>query len=100
VSAQPPSWAAERSTNQLASLDSGGYFVDMSLTEIIEELPRLDDNERLTILRRLVALDAGREIDETPDMLAGIDAGIASMETDPGVTLEEARQRLAGWITE
>ena len=71
----------------------------MSMTEILDELPRLDDGERQTILRRLVLLDAGLEIDETPEMLAAIDAGIASMETGPGVTIEEARQRLAGWIT-
>ena len=58
-----------------------------------------DDGERQTILRRLVLLDAGLEIDETPEMLAAIDAGIASMDTGPGVTIEEARQRLAGWMT-
>jgi predicted transcriptional regulator len=71
----------------------------MSITEILNELPRLDDSERQTILRHLVSLDAGLEIDETPEMLAAIDAGIASMETSPGVTIDEARQRLAGWIT-
>jgi len=71
----------------------------MSMTEILDELPRLDDSERQTILRRLVSLDAGLDIDETPEMLAAIDEGIASIESEPGVTLEEARQRLAGWIT-
>ena len=71
----------------------------MSMTEILDELPRLDDGERQTILRRLVLLDAGLEIDETPEMLAAIDAGIASMETGPGATIDEAHQRLAGWIT-
>jgi predicted transcriptional regulator len=71
----------------------------MSMTEILDELPRLNDTERQTILRRLVALDAGLEIDESPEMLAAIDAGIRSLETGPGVPLEEARQRLAGWIT-
>ena len=71
----------------------------MSMTEILDELPRLDDGQRQTILRRLVLLDAGLEIDETPEMLAAIDAGIASMETGPGVTIEEARRCLAGWIT-
>ena len=71
----------------------------MSMTEILDELPRLDDGERQTILRRLVLLAAGLEIDETPEMLAAFDAGIASMETGPGVKIEEARQRLAGWIT-
>ena len=71
----------------------------MSMTEILDELPRLDDGERRTILRRLVSLDAGLEIDETPEMLAAIDAGLASVESGASVTLEEVRQRLAGWIT-
>lgn len=71
----------------------------MSMTDILNELPRLDDIERQTILRRLVALDAGLELEESPEMLAAIDAGIESMEPERGVPLEEARQRLAGWIT-
>lgn len=69
----------------------------MSMTEILDELSRLSDGERQAILRRLVQLDAGLEIDETPEMLAAIDAGVRSLETTPGVPLEEARQRLAGW---
>ena len=71
----------------------------MSMTDILEELPRLNDGERRTILHRLAELDPGLDLDETPEMLAAIDAGIASMETGPGVTIDEARQRLAGWIT-
>lgn len=71
----------------------------MSMTEILDVLPRLSDAERQTIFRRLVQLDAGLELDETPEMLAAIDAGVRSLETGPAVPLEEARQRLAGWIT-
>ena len=71
----------------------------MSMTEILEELPRLSDGERQIILRQLIQFDAGLEVDETPEMLASIDAGVRSMETGPGVPLEEARRRIAGWIT-
>jgi len=71
----------------------------MSVAEIIEELPRLGDSDRQAILQRLLALDAGLEFEETPEMLAAIDEGIRSIETGPGVSLEETRQRLAGWIT-
>ena len=71
----------------------------MSMTEILEELPRLSDGERQIILRQLIQFDAGLEVDETPEMLASIDAGVRSMETGPGVPLEEARWRIAGWIT-
>jgi len=71
----------------------------MSMTEILEELPRLNDDERQTILHRLVQLDAGLDLDETPERLAAIDAGVHSLETGPGIPVEEARKRLDGWIT-
>ncbi len=71
----------------------------MSMTEILDELPQLNDSERQTILRRLIQLDAGLKIDETPEMIDSIDAGIRSMESGPSVPLKEARRRVAGWIT-
>jgi predicted transcriptional regulator len=71
----------------------------MSVSEILDELPRLSDGERQAVLRRLLQLDAGAEIEETPEMIEAIDAGIRSMESGPGVPLEEARRRLAGWVT-
>ena len=71
----------------------------MSMTEILEELPRLNEGERRAILHRLAELDAGLDLDETPEMLAAIDAGIRSMESGPGVPLDEARRRIAQWIT-
>ena len=69
------------------------------MTEILEELPRLGHSERQAILRRLIELDAGIDIEETPEMLAAIDAGVSSLETGFGVPLEQARQRIAGWAT-
>ena len=69
------------------------------MTEILEELPRLGHSERQAILRRLIELDAGIDIEETPEMLAAIDAGISSLETGSGVPLEQAHQRIAGWAT-
>jgi predicted transcriptional regulator len=71
----------------------------MGMTEILDELPRLSDGDRQTILNRLLQLDAGLEIEETPEMIAAIDAGVRSMESGSGVPLEEARRRIAGWIT-
>ena len=71
----------------------------MSMAEIIEELPRLEDSERQTILQRLLALDSGFEIEETPEMLDAIDDGIRSVEAGSCVPLKEARQRISGWIT-
>ena len=67
----------------------------MSMSEILDELPRLDEGERRTILHRVTELDPGIVLDETPEMLAAIDAGIRSMESDPGVPLAEAHRRIA-----
>ena len=70
----------------------------MSMTEILNELPQLDDRDRQTILHRLMELETSLETGESPEMLAAIDAGLQSLDRGPGVPLEEARQRLAGWI--
>ncbi len=71
----------------------------MTLTEILDELPRLDDIERQTVFHRLVAMDAGLEVDETPEMLAAVDAGVESLKTAPAISLQQARQHLGEWIT-
>jgi hypothetical protein len=71
----------------------------MSMNEILAEIPRLSASEREALLRRLVELEPGADIEETPEMLAAIDAGIRSLETGPGVPLEEARRRLGEWIS-
>jgi len=71
----------------------------MSMNEILEEIPRLSASEREVLLHRLVGLDAEVDLEETPEMLAAIDAGIRSFETGPGVPLEEARRRLGEWIS-
>jgi hypothetical protein len=60
---------------------------------------KLGHSERQAILRRLIELDAGIDIEETPEMLAAIDTGVSSLETGSGVPLEQARRRIAGWAT-
>ena len=71
----------------------------MSMTEILDELPRLAPDERQAIFRRLVEIDPALEAEETPEMLEAIDAGIRSLETGAGVGTEEARRRIAQWVT-
>ena len=63
----------------------------MSMSQILDELPRLNDGERRVILHRLAELDPGIAPDETPEMLAAIDAGIRSLESGLGAPLAEAR---------
>jgi len=71
----------------------------MSVNEILEEIPRLNASEREGLLRRLVEMDAGADLKETPEMLDAIDAGVRSMETGEAVSLEEAHRRLGQWIS-
>jgi hypothetical protein len=71
----------------------------MSVSEILEELPRLDAGERQTVLRRLMEIDPALEMEETPEMLAAIDESVRSFDADKGVGIEEARRRVAQWTS-
>jgi hypothetical protein len=64
----------------------------MSLTEILEELPKLKTEERDTILHRI------EELDElaSPEMLAAIDQADAS-PSDQDLSAEEMRQKVKAW---
>jgi hypothetical protein len=68
----------------------------MSTTEILEELPRLAREEREKIRQRLEEIEL-EEMNETPEMLAAIDAGRRSIREGKVVSLEEARRRMDQW---
>ncbi len=40
-----------------------------------------------------------RLMEDTPEMLAALDVGIRSLETEPKVPLEEVRRKIAAWAT-
>lgn len=40
-----------------------------------------------------------RLIEDTPEMLAALDAGIRSLDTEPKVPLEDARRKIKAWAT-
>ena len=72
----------------------------MSLTQILEELPNLTDQEREELLERLLEWNGTSEIEETPELLAAIDEGTWSAENEPMSTLEDVKKRLEeewGW---
>jgi predicted transcriptional regulator len=75
------------------------YGSTMSLTEILDELPRLDRTERRMIIHRLLEFD-DLAVDESSDELAVIYEGTRSAETGPRLSLEEARKRLSEATTE
>jgi len=70
----------------------------MSVTEILDELPKLNTEERHLLLNRLTELEID-QIEETPEMLAALDEGIRSADQGGGISVEEARQRVSQWTS-
>ncbi|PAW76239.1 MAG: hypothetical protein B9S32_16050 [Verrucomicrobia bacterium Tous-C9LFEB] len=65
----------------------------MSITEILEELPKLKTEERDLILHYIVVMERGEEdIPTTPAMLAAIDEADAS-PAEKDLTAKEIRRR-------
>jgi hypothetical protein len=55
------------------------------------ELQRIHD--------RILELEEAQEIEETPELLAAIDEGQRSLETEPTYTLDDARLKIAQWAS-
>ena len=57
--------------------------------------------ERLTLAQQREVADwlDSRLMPETPAMLAALDAGIRSLETEPTVPAEEVRGKIKAWAT-
>jgi hypothetical protein len=70
----------------------------MSMTEILEELPRLARGEREKLWRRLEEIEL-EKIEETSEALAAIDAGRRPIREGKATTIEDARRLLAQRIT-
>ena len=70
----------------------------MSTTEILAELPRLDREDREKVWQRLEEIEL-KEIEESPEALAAIDAGRRSIREGKTTTIEEARQLIAQWTS-
>jgi len=67
----------------------------MSMTEILDELPKLSVEERQLLSQRLNELEIG-EMEETPEMLAAIDEARAEPSTTD-VTAEELSRDVIRW---
>jgi hypothetical protein len=62
------------------------------LAEIQEAIQHLPPEERSELRHWILE-------EETPEMLAAIDAGIRSAETEPKLSAEDLRRKLHGWTT-
>ena len=70
----------------------------MSMSEILEELPRLGRLERARVWQRLEEIEM-ESVEETPEMLEAIDAGRCSLRMGQENSIEHARNLIAQWIT-
>ena len=70
----------------------------MSTSEILDQLSKLGRSEREKVWQRLEELELA-EIEETPEMLAAIDAGRGSIAEGKTHTVEQARALIAQWTT-
>jgi hypothetical protein len=71
------------------------YFLAVSMTEILDELPKLSVEERHLLFQRLNELETG-EMEETPEMLAAIDEARAEPSTTD-VSAEELSRDVVRW---
>ena len=68
----------------------------MSIKEILEELPKLTEEEKRQLWNVLDHELAPEEDEESPEILAAIDEGIQSLEKGKKTyTVEEVRQHIA-----
>jgi hypothetical protein len=67
----------------------------MSVQDIIAELPKLSEQERELILRRLVNLD--QCFDPTPAMEDAIREGLRSLREEKTYSGAEVRARIGAW---
>jgi predicted transcriptional regulator len=70
----------------------------MRMTEILGELAKLKAEERHTLFEKLEALEWEKS-EESAEMLAAIDEGIRSAETERSYTVVEVRAEIPTWFT-
>ena len=73
------------------------FSAQMSLAEIIEELPKLTPEERRTIYQQIERLDGEPNFEPTPEMLGAIEEGTRSAQTERMYTAEEIKDRVHRW---
>lgn len=66
-----------------------------TVAEIEAAIEKLSPEQQREIADWLNAL----LVEENPEMLAAIDEGIRSLETEPTVPIEEVRRKIKGWAT-
>jgi hypothetical protein len=71
----------------------------VSFTEILEELPKLTQEQRQAIYRQIEELDGAPLFEATDEMLVAIDEGTRSAQTERFYTADELRARVRQWAS-
>jgi hypothetical protein len=69
----------------------------MSAAEILEQLPKLSPVELQIVHQRILELEEAQEIEPGAELSTAIAEGLRSLQTEPTVSLEEARQKVTQW---
>ena len=65
--------------------------------EILEGLSKLSPAELSLVHERILELEESCVIDPSAEFSAAIEEGLHSLKTEPAVSLEEARRKVALW---
>ena len=71
----------------------------MSAAEILDELSKLTPVELQHIHERILELEEAQNVEETPELLAAVDEGLRSLESERTYTPDEARAKIAQWTS-
>lgn len=74
-------------------------MIEMSAVEILNELPKLTPVELQRVHERILELEEAQEVEETPELLAAVDEGLRSLESERTYTPDEVRARIAQWTS-
>jgi DNA-binding transcriptional regulator YbjK len=75
--------------------ETAALYGSLELHAIQTAVQQLDEQQRRELRDWLEAVDE----DETPEMLAAIDEGLRSLETEPTISIEDMRREIASWST-
>ena len=72
--------------------------MNMSVNEIIAELPKLSNQERELLLQKLVGLN--EEFEPSPAMSRAIKEGLTSLKENRTYSAAELRARISEWVAQ
>lgn len=73
------------------------YAQGKSVEHLLQEVQKLNPDERAQFLIKLDALNDERVIDESPEALAAIDEGLRSLREEGSIPIEQVIEEVKTW---